>query len=587
MFNPFDDQMTKLAFSIYENPGVYALLAGSGLSRAAGIPTGWEITLDLIRRFASNQGVEPQTDWADWFRKHTGKEPNYSQVLDVLDLTSLERRTILNQYIEPTSREFREHQKAPVDSHFAIADLVKSGYIRVIITTNFDRLLERALQYRGVSPVVVSSVDALEGAEPLRHSKCFLLKLHGDYKDSRILNTESELSDYLQEFDDLLDQIFDEYGLIVSGWSSEWDHALRKAILRSPARRYSLFWTARRKPSDKAIKLIKHRRGHLISIPSAEEFFPELRDRVKANADTQQSNPQSTTHLVARVKRYVVNSESQIKLDELLTAELNTMLGKFEQASWPPSNELDLYDRFPTIVQICEACVEPLAKIVGVLGRWGTNSEFTTVLHIIRSTIVRADTSTSNMFQLAEFKTYPAVLFVAAYGIGLVRSQRWDTLYRLLSESLEINGGIESRVVDSLFPNTRRGIDGRFWKSLEGLDNSRAPLNDYLCKLFTRWSKSFVGIVPEFEELYETWEILAAICHLEVYTEEQNIDNQSSDPSPPIVRSVRDTDRWRRIYRTITKSDVRKALLSANFANGDEDNFEIIINLIVVVILND
>jgi hypothetical protein len=28
----------------------------------------------------------------------------------------------------------------------------------------------------------------------LSHSTCYMLKLHGDYKDGRILNTESELS---------------------------------------------------------------------------------------------------------------------------------------------------------------------------------------------------------------------------------------------------------------------------------------------------------------------------------------------------------------------------------------------------------
>ena len=40
----------SLAFAIHANPGVYAILAGSGVSRTAKIPTGWEITLDLVSR---------------------------------------------------------------------------------------------------------------------------------------------------------------------------------------------------------------------------------------------------------------------------------------------------------------------------------------------------------------------------------------------------------------------------------------------------------------------------------------------------------------------------------------------------------
>lgn len=32
--------------------------------------------------------------------------------------------------------------------------------------------------------------------EPLSHSSCYILKLHGDYKDARILNTDEELGGY-------------------------------------------------------------------------------------------------------------------------------------------------------------------------------------------------------------------------------------------------------------------------------------------------------------------------------------------------------------------------------------------------------
>lgn len=48
-----DDPITRLAFSVQQNKGVYALLVGSGVSSAAGIPTGWGIVLRLIQRLAA------------------------------------------------------------------------------------------------------------------------------------------------------------------------------------------------------------------------------------------------------------------------------------------------------------------------------------------------------------------------------------------------------------------------------------------------------------------------------------------------------------------------------------------------------
>lgn len=48
--------LTTLSFSIYSNKGVYALLLGSGISRSAGIPTGWNIVTDLIHKLAVQYG---------------------------------------------------------------------------------------------------------------------------------------------------------------------------------------------------------------------------------------------------------------------------------------------------------------------------------------------------------------------------------------------------------------------------------------------------------------------------------------------------------------------------------------------------
>src|SRR5258707_5163375 len=100
-----NDPLTQLSFAVYENKGVFAVLLGSGLSRAAEIPTGWEITLDLIRRVGLAQGAEPQTDWAAWYRTQTGEEPNYSILLEELASSPEERRSILHSYIEPTEED--------------------------------------------------------------------------------------------------------------------------------------------------------------------------------------------------------------------------------------------------------------------------------------------------------------------------------------------------------------------------------------------------------------------------------------------------------------------------------------------------
>ena len=97
----------------------------------------------------------------------------------------------------------------------------------------------------GVEPTIIASDDAVIGATPLVHAKCSVIKVHGDYLDARIKNTDAELEAYSPAMNGLLDQVFDNFGLLVVGWSGEWDTALRDAILRAPARQYPFYWAAR------------------------------------------------------------------------------------------------------------------------------------------------------------------------------------------------------------------------------------------------------------------------------------------------------------------------------------------------------
>ena len=243
------DPINSLSFSVQSNKGVYAVLLGSGVSRAAGIPTGWEITLELVRKVAALQGEVCEPDPASWYVGKTGRQPDYSELLDLVARTPAERQQLLREYWEPTEAEREDSLKLPTKAHHAIAGLVKDGYVRVIITTNFDRLTELALQEVGVQPAVLSTAGHILGAVPLTHAPCTVIKVHGDYLDTRMLNTPAELAAYPAELNALLDRVFDEYGLIVCGWSAEWDVALRAAISRAPARRYNTYWASRGEPS--------------------------------------------------------------------------------------------------------------------------------------------------------------------------------------------------------------------------------------------------------------------------------------------------------------------------------------------------
>src|SRR5439155_24228766 len=107
------DPLVSLAFAIYSNKGAYALLLGSGVSRSAAIPTGWEVVLDLVRKVAKLEGEDPEPDPEAWFLKKHGTKPEYSKLLDIVAKTSTERQQLLRSYFEPTEEERSQGLKTP------------------------------------------------------------------------------------------------------------------------------------------------------------------------------------------------------------------------------------------------------------------------------------------------------------------------------------------------------------------------------------------------------------------------------------------------------------------------------------------
>ena len=559
------DSTTQLAFSMSENPGVYAVLLGSGVSRSAGIPTGWEITLELIRRAGIAAGAGEQDDWHRWYVEQRDQQPNYSTLLEELASTPKERQAIIESFLKPSEDEREQGLKLPTRAHRAIADLVKTGHVRVIITTNFDRLMENALRDVGIEPTVVSSADGFAGAEPLTHTNCYILKLHGDFKDARILNTDFELSEYPLVFDGLLDRIFDEFGLIVAGWSGEWDRALRAAILRAPNRRYSSFWLTRGKLSERAQMLVSHRKANMAIAPDADTFFQTLYAKVSTITQFRQPNLSSVELTVSLAKRYLSKPEYRIQFDDLVANEVEratTHLAEMYNSDGDQSGE------FRDWVLRYEAASEPLARLAGVVGRWGSLHEHHLMLEVIQTLLSKGYARRAGDRDWIELKRYPAALVFYGYGLGLTRAGRLSDLYALMEHPIANETSVRMPLIEELSPYYLEDLTGsQAWESLDS-GTSRSIYDRFAEILAPSWSTSFAG-VSDPTQLYERFELF---CLLQLFkyrevNEELLIDaiqrNQFSRWIHGRLRTVRSARR--RLSEEMSLQEFRAPLVTAGF----------------------
>ncbi|HDR9355976.1 TPA: SIR2 family protein [Burkholderia vietnamiensis] len=435
----------------------------------------------------------------------------------------------------------------PTKAHRAIAKLALGGYVRLIITTNFDRLMERALEDEGVAPIVLSSPDHIDGAPPLAHMRCCVVKVHGDYLDTRIRNTLTELEEYDPRMDKFLDRVFDEFGLVTCGWSAEWDTALRAAIERAPSRRYSMFWASRGEPGTSARSLIALRGGMTLPINDADSFFDDLQGKVDAVEEFNKPHPLSKDIAVASTKRFLVDPLHRIRLSDLvdnLGGDLANQLrsGPFSDTSTQPT-AVSATARIRTY----DAMTSTLAAVATACGRWGGEH----AAQILRRAIARvyAVRQRGGLVFWLDFQNYPATLIAYAALLGASLGDNLIAMSKLFGGTVSMDNR-EIPVAKALPPACFLQNAQGWGRLLEGMQGHHAPVNDWLQEtLWNAVGSEFIS-TEEFEEHFDWVEIIIALaCH------HCGKSDESGDWYPAGCYGYRGTSRAKVIARISTSLD--------------------------------
>lgn len=481
----------SLALSLCNNPGVYVPLLGSGVSRSAGILTGWEITLGLAEQLSQMMGEDCEGAPDQWYVKKFGKAPDYSEVLEALCKTPSERQGLLRKYFEPTAEEKADGMKVPQRAHRSIASLVKDGLVRVIVTTNFDRLMERACEDEGIVPSVIYNADTLKGAKPFHQNPCTIVKVHGDYLDTRIKNSPAELTEYEKEMNGFLDRLFDEHGLIICGWSGQWDGALRNAILRAPGRRYQSYWVKRGAIAEEAQPLIRNLGVVEIAAADADTFFHGLREKAESLLASNRPHPTSVKTAVATLKRILPDERNEIQVDDLVQAETDRLFEQFGRKD--PEKLQKLVDR----MALYEQQTEILRALIMTGVRWGKPIHLPTWLRAIDRFGHPA-------------RWYGALLML--YGPGLVAcaTKRYGVLAKILKdanyEDLRETGPLIHKVYASA------GSD-QFNREKGGNTVFHTPISDRLLNFFKEDLLPLVVTEDRYKKVFWQYEYLSGLAH--------------------------------------------------------------------------
>jgi hypothetical protein len=164
---------------------------------------------------------------------------------------------------------------------------------------------------------------------------------------------------------------------------------------------------------------------------------------------------------------------------------------------------------------------------------------------------------------------------MTAYGIGLTRAERWGVLHRLFVTQIDVAYNGFQRVVDFMFLDKWECSGNDLW-NLVMEKRLKRPLSDHLFALFTSWQSSFAGVTPDFELLFEKFEVLGSLAFFEKVNATEVKAQLAKDPRQgwewmPIGRAGWNNADGDKIVADLESSALRSALLEAQFANGNSE----------------
>lgn len=301
------------------HPKNFAWFLGAGTSRMSGLRTASDIIWDLKRRYYCSEENQEIT------RQDIQNPAVREKIQSYMDSRGFPKLWADNEYTSYFEKIFgkdherqRKYIKAILsEEHVALSvgnrvlgALLSNGLCRVVFTTNFDSVVEKAVAEVGGKSLSAFHLEGSHAANNALNNEEFPLycKLHGDFRYDSLKNLSADLAQQNNELSNCMVNAGSRSGFIVVGYSGR-DKSIMELfcrILENPNPfPHGLFWTGiKGSPVNTAVKeLLNHANTKGVNAQYIEiETFDALMLRLWRNIENK------SDRLDAKVKKSKLTS---------------------------------------------------------------------------------------------------------------------------------------------------------------------------------------------------------------------------------------------------------------------------------------
>lgn len=293
----------------------FCFILGAGASKQSGIPTGGELVvkwLTDLEDLYSNEDIEKWKSEEEIHWSHPGEAAKYySQIYDM--------RFKINPEVGYSYLEDIMEGKEPSFGYSVLAQILANEKHNVIITTNFDSLMEDALFiYTRKRPLVCGHEVLAHFIRPIMR-RPLIAKIHRDILLAPISDSRST-ANLQKSWETSLTNLFKFYTPIVIGYGGN-DGTLIEFLKKKKVIEKGIFWCYREadgEPAKNIRDLVQDVDGYLIPIIGFDELMLQLNNKLKY--------PLQDQNILEIAKKKETHYKTQVE-------EISKRLGKYEKDS--------------------------------------------------------------------------------------------------------------------------------------------------------------------------------------------------------------------------------------------------------------
>lgn len=340
MVNRFLDQ-------IYEGYSVtgkkYCFILGAGASRSSGIRTGEQLMKEWHQYLWTNErGSEYIKECADDLDPKYGRDIykrffnqyyiiKNDDYFDLFDLRFAGRTTDGYSFLENELEG-----KSPSYGYFPLAILLANTKNHLVITTNFDSLIEDALlMYTDKHPQVVSH-ESLAPYISGEFKRPIVAKIHRSLYFNP-LNRKQDMEVLAKNWEGVLKKVLKKYIPIVIGYAGG-DHTLMSLLEKEPGLcKDGIYWCyVGGKPDERICNVVRRNNGDLVEIDGFDEIMFQIAEKFHEEANFNDPVEYMKLQTEKRCQKYQAEFN---KLKETLEIKNN----QFNEKNMIQKNDINVY----------------------------------------------------------------------------------------------------------------------------------------------------------------------------------------------------------------------------------------------------